>query len=387
MVGRPDDERILVTVDRPHVGDYQTKFKRVFASRTPPPRLRLIDRTLPVSRRAIDVHGKALIAAYDALQVTEEEYRKGEADYLTVAAALDRLIAAQSAFLASVLRYNEDIAEYALYVAPGGFNANQLARTLIIRPAPASGSHREAPTASAEGVEGPYESGSPEREPAHPTFRQDRQPKEQQPLDDSSASRPSKLPFRLVSTDAPVEASHGGDYQGLLQDKPDRQAQELTKWLHFDRELPPDSGEKVTLLACLSRVTGAQRRAVIAAYWDTRQQMALYQVLNDRSTNLTGLASRLVAVRGEAGGAAAGVRLQASRLAAQAAVLDQHIRLLSAQYELVQLLDSPPDRPWPLPATAPHGGNYTVAGRAPGFVPAAMPMGQSQQPGRRLPSR
>ena len=55
------------------------------------------------------------------------------------------------------------------------------------------------------------------------------------------------------------------------------------------------------------------------------------------------------------------LRLQAEREVAQAAVLDQHIRLLTAQYEMVLLLDSPPDRAWPLPATPPHGGDYRVA--------------------------
>ncbi len=115
LVGWPDKDLIPATVDRPHVGDYRTEFERLFSGQTPPPRLRLIHRTMPISRRAIDVHGAALVAAIDALEVTEEDYHQQKTDYLTLAAAFDHLIAEQTAFLASVLRYNEDIAEYAFF--------------------------------------------------------------------------------------------------------------------------------------------------------------------------------------------------------------------------------------------------------------------------------
>ncbi len=138
LVGWPDKDQIPATVDRPHVGDYRTEFERLFSGHAPPPRVRLIHRTMPISRRAIDVHGAALVAAVDALEVTEEDYHQQKTDYLTLAAAFDRLIAEQTAFLASVLRYNEDIAEYAFFVAPATADATLLAKMLIKRPAPAA---------------------------------------------------------------------------------------------------------------------------------------------------------------------------------------------------------------------------------------------------------
>ena len=84
-------------------------------------------------------------------------------------------------------------------------------------------------------------------------------------------------------------------------------------------------------------------------------------MLGERSESLAALGTKLLALRDDPACAAGMLRLHASREAAQAAVLDQHIRLLSAQYGLVLLLESPPDRPWPLPSTPPHGGDYTVA--------------------------
>jgi hypothetical protein len=174
-------------------------------------------------------------------------------------------------------------------------------------------------------------------------------------------------------------------YQGLLGSKAALQAQELTGLLHWDRELPPDAGEKLTLVDCLQRVSPAKRRAAIAAYWDTRQQMALYQELGERGKSLAALATKLLALRSEPGGPAAMLRLQGAREAAQAAVLDQHIRLLTAQYELVLLLASPPDRPWPLPSTPPHGGgygDYTAAVRDGGQDGADAPAGKPPSLGR-----
>ena len=130
------DEGQLVpwAVDRPHVGAYDMKFDQLFAGKLAPPRLQLIHRTLPIGRRAIDAHGEAVVATADALDASEEEFRQGAVDYQTLAAWLDRLTAQRRAFLQSVQRYNEDIAEYAFSVAPPDANARLLASILIRQP-------------------------------------------------------------------------------------------------------------------------------------------------------------------------------------------------------------------------------------------------------------
>ncbi|HEY1785873.1 MAG TPA: hypothetical protein VGG30_10005, partial [Pirellulales bacterium] len=362
LLGWPDNDQIPATVDRPHVGDYRTEFEALFKSHTPPPRLRLIHRTLPISRRSIDVHGAAMVTARDALMGTEEDYHQQKAEFLTLAAALDRLISEQTAFLTSVLRYNEDIEEYAFFTVPATADAEFLAKRLITRPAPPNHPHGEAPPSDQPGAAGDSfdsESGAGATRPR--TFRQRRVPAEDRSGEDPSATLRPRARVRLVAAETPAEPSHGGLYQGLLGSEPALQAQRLTGLLHWDIELPPDSGEKLTLVDCLERVPPSKRRTAIAAYWDVRQQVACYQVLGERSETLGALATKLLELRGEPGGAAAMLRLQGMRQVAQAAVLDQHIRLLTAQYELALLLDRPLDRPWPLPSTPPHGGDYRVA--------------------------
>jgi hypothetical protein len=373
-VGWPDNDQIPQTVDRPHVGDYRTEFEALFRSHAAPPRLRLIHRTLPISRRAIDVHGAALVAADEALKETEDDYHQQKADYLTLAAALDRLIAEQTAFLASVLRYNEDIAEYAFFTVPATADAGFLAKRLITRPAPPSRPRTEPPPSEEPGAaEDTFNTNSTREEGRPRTFRDPRGAADHRSQDVPSVTRLRDPRIWLIGVETPDEpahgskpahggkSTHGGLYQGLLGSEGSLQAQGLTGILHWDRELPPDTGEKLTLVDCLQRVPAAKRRAAIAAYWNTREQLALYQVLGERSESVAALASKLLALRAEPGGVTAMLRLQGAREAAQAAVLDQHIRLLTAQYELVLLLDSPPDRPWPLPSTPPHGGDYRVA--------------------------
>ncbi len=152
LAAGPDDaERVPWAVDRPHVGAYDLKYDQLFSGRLPPPRLQLIHRTLPIGRRAIDVHGEAVVAAADALDAAEEEYRQGALDYPTLATCLDRLTAQRRSFLQSVLRYNEDIVEYALTVAPATADAKLLASILIRQPAKPALQPAGSPAASPAG--------------------------------------------------------------------------------------------------------------------------------------------------------------------------------------------------------------------------------------------
>ena len=182
LVGLEDGDHVPWAVDRPHVGAYDMKFDQLFAGKNVPARLRLIHRTMPIGRRAIDVHGEAVVAAVDALDATEEEYRQGAADYQTVAAWLDRLTTERRAFLQSVLRYNDDIAEYAFSVAPPEADAKLLASILIRQPAKST----RAAAGQERATEGPT-GGNPEvpfqNEGVPPTFRGDTI-REEEPLGD-----------------------------------------------------------------------------------------------------------------------------------------------------------------------------------------------------------
>ncbi len=131
----PSDEALPLAVDQPHVGEYKTQFDSLFSGRTPPPRLWLTNRALPVRRKAIDVHGEAILAAQDALDATAEDYERGTTDLTTLLASFDEFGHQRRAFVAAVRDYNQDIAEYALTVAPPGANGERLVAMLIKTPA------------------------------------------------------------------------------------------------------------------------------------------------------------------------------------------------------------------------------------------------------------
>jgi hypothetical protein len=398
LVGLEDTERVPWAVDRPHVGAYDSKYDQLFAGKVAPPRLRLIHRTLPISRRAIDVHCEAVVAAQDALDTTEEEYRQGTADYLTVADWFDRLAAERRAFLQSVLRYNEDIVVYAFTVAPADADSTLLTGMLIRRPAP---SRRAA--GGDESSAGPTDTAPGETEGAPHTFREEESPgadpsmfdsgqRAPQPLQPAADSGPTAAPgrsrlqlssearsWRFVLTQAGGRAqqspqSHGGLYQGLLNAKPAVRAAELAQLLNWDRDLPADAGEKTTLVAALEHApAGPERRTLIESYWNSRQSIARYQVLGEMNESLGALRQPVLALHSQPGGSGAMMRLQAARQAIQAAVLDEHVRLLTAQFDLTRLAKSPLERAWILPATIPHAGSFDLSLRDPqGRKPPAL---------------
>ncbi len=409
LIGLEDGERVPWAIDRPHVGAYDLKYDQLFAGKSAPGRLRLIHRTLPISRRAIDMHGEAVVSALDALDATEEEFRQGTTDYATVATWLDRLSSARRAFLQSVLRYNEDIAEYAFSVAPPEADSKLLAAILIRQPAKST-----RPTTPEErGADNPAatDSSAPLPFEATPrTFRDEQPPAEQPLIEDSGFRVPPRPRYLFVQQSIPgnrtgqgrgpagsrgggtahgspsqgagpahgagqahaggqaVDAgpSHGGLYQGLLNANAAVRAAKLAELLHWDRELPADSGEKASLVSALERApSAAERRAIIGAYWQTSERIARYLVLSERSQTLAALAPHVLALRSQPGGSGAMLRLQAARQTAQAALLDAQIGLLASEFDLTQLAKSPVERPWLRPATAPHGGQFDVAAYAP----------------------
>jgi hypothetical protein len=135
-------ESLRFPTDRPHIGPYRTHFDELFASRTAPGRSRLIDRTLPVRRRAIDVRAAAVHAAEDALDAAVDAYRSRHADLATVLSCQSQLSRQREAMVASVRDYNLDIADYALTVAPPEISGQNLVGMLIN---PAAGTAQAAP--------------------------------------------------------------------------------------------------------------------------------------------------------------------------------------------------------------------------------------------------
>lgn len=119
--------------DIPHVGPYNTKFQTLFAARQAPAQARLLDRLLPLRKRAIDVRAAAVQAALDAVDAAFEG-PDGSADLLLVLRTLDDLARQRQAFVDAVLAYNSEIATYALAVAPPNTSSQQLVGMLIKLP-------------------------------------------------------------------------------------------------------------------------------------------------------------------------------------------------------------------------------------------------------------
>jgi hypothetical protein len=79
--------------------------------------MRLIDRTLPIRREAIETHVAAVQAAASAVHAAEEARTKGQSDLQNLLQCEADLSRQRRSFLKAVRDYNLDIDEYALTVA------------------------------------------------------------------------------------------------------------------------------------------------------------------------------------------------------------------------------------------------------------------------------
>ncbi len=309
----------------------------------------MIHRTLPVLRKTIDAHGEAIVASGHALEETGAEFQTSGQGLPTLLAAWEQLKKQRRAFMAAVRDYNSQIAEYLFAVAPQGTSDKTLVSRLILS------SERGA---AVRGRSNARDSTPPEDEnPGEIAPPADAPTEAEQPAIDEADPRDHTSNYQREQS--PDEA---GVYQALMEVNAPARVQKLSGLLHWDRGLPSDSGNATPLADCLRNVAPQQRLAVVAAYWRTRERAARYQVLSDEFEQLGALSSIVIGKRGQHGMAEAGVRLQAARLSAQAAVLEAHVALLSSEFELTQAAGHRLDDPWLLPTTPPQSGRYMVGG-------------------------
>jgi hypothetical protein len=329
-----------LAVDRPHVGDYRMDFESHFGAGAPP-RIELIHRTLPVRRKAIDARADAIVAASDAVESAGEQFRESGRGLATLLDAAALLHEQRKAFIADVLAYNLDIADYALSVAPQNLRGDTLVGMLIRTTGSAAGPTRAAAGAVDPGLQKSFRKPSSERGAAttHP--------------DDWTAN---------YAGDSRAVVDDPGVYQGLLEvsSEPLR-VQKLGNLLHWDRSLAADAGLGTTLAQCLQNVAGPNREAVIEGYWLAREHAARLQLFSEQQEQLAALQSIAIPLRDQPGMAEAGVRLQAARRAARARALAAQVDLLVAQCELTRLVGRPLSGVWLLPTTAPQSGRYQVS--------------------------
>jgi len=137
LVSFSPDTPLPLPADPPHVGSYRTGFDQLFSSGNASSQARRIDQTLPIRRRAIEARALAVQAARDARAEAVHAHELGHADLAAVLASMTGCLQQRRALMASVCRYNEEIADYALALAAPGIEARALV-AMLIKPAPDS---------------------------------------------------------------------------------------------------------------------------------------------------------------------------------------------------------------------------------------------------------
>ncbi len=171
----PPNNPLPLTADPPLVGAYRTYFDTLYSGRVPPPRMRLIDRTLPIRREAIETHVAAVQAAASAVHSAEDARAKGTSDLQNLLLCQADLSRQRRSFLMAVRDYNYDIDEYALTVAEPNVPTDRVIGMLIrTRPAAAPTiapppSSTVAPPASSEPTIVRPSPGDPLLRPALPS--------------------------------------------------------------------------------------------------------------------------------------------------------------------------------------------------------------------------
>ncbi len=367
-----------LSVDRPHVGSYTTLFEQLFSGRQAPPRIRLIHRTLPIRRQAIDAHGAAIIATLDAVEATGDEFAASGQGLTTLLTLLDELHRERQQFMSAVREYNDSIAEYLLTIASPGTSDEVLVSRMILT-TPAS----TRPDLSPGGNLAPRSANPAPSSPAQPNNPAEPKTFEappaagaapsEQPTVADPAAEPRTSNYQPGDVDA-LLANGGGLYQGLADLPAPARVQKLAGLLHWNRSAPSNADRRVELTECLRGVSQVERQSLLATYWRASEAAAVHQSLNDEVEQLNALAPILTASGDQRGMAAAGVRFQAERRQLKARTLEAQLALVDAEFQLTQAARQRLEDPWLLPATSPQAGRYVVAERDTG---AALRAGQA----------
>ncbi|MEN6557898.1 MAG: hypothetical protein ABFC54_06935 [Thermoguttaceae bacterium] len=412
----PTGAALPLPSDRPHVGGYRTNFQELFAGRTPPEPIVLLERVLPIRRQTIDDQAAAVLAAEDVLAAARES-----GDAAAVITSNAELLEQRRTFVQLVCQYNREIAQYGLIVASPAASPQALVAMLIgpsqtpvapfvpnaVRPAAASEPMVAPAQTNASAAEG-WRTNGPAATAAAPNPLQSlgkNEPTLAPPRDDMTRQtgamevatepavgqlkkneptlaprRPSnealdvpvtkplvpvELPAKTRTANKPDVSSASRNssalYPALQQAAPAARVKQLSIALYWNRSLPEGLGRPMSLADCVGRATETDRQATIESYWRLRQRTAAYQAMTQQEELLEELAPMALERRVASTGAAEMLRLEAAQRAARAATREAHAALLGAQYDLashIGLTDDP--GAWPVPTTVPHSGGYAL---------------------------
>ncbi|HJT36696.1 MAG TPA: hypothetical protein VJ783_32035, partial [Pirellulales bacterium] len=411
--------------DLPHAGPYRTYFQERYA-RVAPPRGHLIDRSLPLLHRSLELRAMAAVSAADAADADHEAYHAGKLDALTVIETLAELTRQRRAFIAAVRDYNVDIAEYAFSVVPPGLSSAQLVSVLIGPAKPAAGGTsgekavvQEPPPVKRAGYDQPAEPANvrpaapgllrqgpaapigqvPSGAPLRGTGRPPKRVKSYVPK--SSATQhtaqfhtaffagtpPRGDAGRASEADLHEDASQSGKpdlrandtadaglYSAFASLEPAQRLRQLADTLQWDRS-SEQTGAATTLVDALA--AAGDRRAVIAAYWRGRGRIAACQIRQQQHQQLAALQAAALKLRDQPNAAEAMLRLQTALLAAEAGAVETQVAILASQFELALAMRRPLSGDWPWPSTPPHAGHFRLKLETqPAALVQAMPVRQ-----------
>jgi hypothetical protein len=328
LMHAPAGQPLPLPADPPCVGAYDTKYKELFAQRTPPGAARLNERILPIQRQAIDQRAKAVDFAEDAAR---EDYQNIQD---AVACRRD-LFEQQKAFFHLTRAYNCNIADYGLAVVPVGTDVQLLAGVLV-------GASKQ-PAADTPTLAPPKKANEPTPAP----------PKQQWQTRKPGDFQPGGSGGNLASADATTLL-----YPTLTTAAPVAKARQLTATLHGNQSLPAGFGKPIRLGDCLQRNADGNRRAVIDAYWLVRQRSAQYLVLDQQAKWFSALKD--MAFERRQTNPTDMLRLRAAQMAAEAATTEARVALVEAQFALASRIGEISGEAWPLASTVPHVGGYDL---------------------------
>jgi hypothetical protein len=332
-----------------------TNYQSLFASRVPPPIVRVIDRTLPIRLSAINDRTVAVQVAKEAAMASWDAYQSGRADFHAVLASHELYLRQRRAMIETVCRYNHDIGEYAVAVLDPNLPAQQLVLALV-----------ETKSVEKQGDVRPVEfvqpMNNPPRQNPTPALRPQRDQPTPAPIETRPAM-PSEQPdsrrpedsLRHITNKVVVHESSSSLYPALIDAAPAVQAKQLALALHWDRNLPENSTRPMSLADCLARDSGT-RRETLAAYWLARERAAEYQAVSQEIDFLAGLASDAELPANSFDSLA----IKAHQADAQAAIGESHAALIESQFELVLRTRCLAEKNWPLPTTTPHAGGFAL---------------------------
>lgn len=137
----PVIDKLPLSADLPHTGDYVLNFEKIFGSAASAPRAAVRGRdVIPARLEGVRKRAEQLQAAQQRITQFENAYGRGQLEAVQMIRGMEQLRAARSAFLRSVYIYNQEIAGYAFAVP--GVSSHETLTSILIKREPQPGDAR-----------------------------------------------------------------------------------------------------------------------------------------------------------------------------------------------------------------------------------------------------